>query len=220
MKIPKLALIALYFGAISITHAQIAIKGLSIDMNIDDALKVVNERFSAALDNNTYTIGEPPASRNSKIPKKGFALISSKTLSTKDIPMNALTEGLTEKDKEAMIEMEKDAQAMLASIAMEEGAPLVFLIIADEEKKVYKIILPGTLTDKLFNTEDMRPDDFVLEIIKNYNIPTMSPFQIEVGQKSFSGGEYFDPDGVRLRVFDDKSIEMARIPKQSSRSFD
>lgn len=203
MKILKLVIPLLCIAAAETSYGQIAIKGLAIDMNIDDALKIVNERFNEAL-GNTYTIGEPQAPLFGEAPK-GFALIPSKPKST---------EGLSEEEK-----LMQGLQ-MFAALGALAGAPSAFIVEADEEKKINKVVFPGYLTDKLFNTEDMQPGDFAQEIVNNYDIPTMSPFHIEIGDSFLSGWEYSSPDGTRIRVFEDKSIEMIRIPKKASRSFD
>lgn len=187
----------------SISQAQVAIKGLAIDMSIDDALTVVNERLSDAL-GQKYEIGAPTPSLFGEAPR-GFGLNPLAGSSKQD---------LTEEDK-----MMRGLQGLAALGAM-GGAPSAFIVQADETRKVSKIVLPGYLTDKLFNTADMRAADFAKEILNNYKIPELSPFSIDIGNSSMSGWEYSSPEGFRIRVFEDKSIEMIQIPKKSTRSFD
>lgn len=182
------------------SHAQTAIKGLAIDMSIDAALTVVNDRFSEAL-GQKYEIGAPtPKDAFYGFVPKGFSLkpLSS---SSKDDLADALATG----------------RAML-------GAPSVFIVLSGEDRKVCRIVLPGYLTDTLFNTADMNARDFAKEILDNYKIPELSPFSINIGDSpvlnTMNGWEYSSPEGFRIRVFEDKSIEMIRIPKSNTRSFD
>lgn len=175
----------------------IVIKGLSIEMTIDDALKVTNERLSEAI-GSKYVIGKPqPGIFGGEAPK-GFVLTPS-------------NEGRSDVEK---------GFANFASMVSVSAIPDDFRICADEGRQVYQVVLPAFLTNKLFNTADMQASEFAQEIVNNYHIPSMSPFSFEIGDMLFSGWEYSSPHGVRVRVFDDKAIELWRIPKQSARSFD
>ena len=183
---------------------KLVIKGLAIGMSIDAALEVVNERLSGVL-NQKFEIKRSdtfgaylslvPDSSPQKINEGNGGLLMSSLLFTL-IPGN-----------------------------LGWDLPLSFCVICEVNNNVVtRIVLPAKLTNVLFNTADMQASDFLLQIRQNYGVGLKAGdwtvFQFsDFAETNWTGWEYSSPEGYRIRVFDDKAIEMKKIPKSSERRF-
>ena len=175
--------------------AKLVIKGLAIGMSIDAALEVVNERLRGVF-NHKYEI-----ERNGR--------------------------------SGAYLKPVFDSSPAKFALFMEFYDPKFhiyngFNFNFEVECKVNndvvtRIFLPTELTNALFNTADMQASDFLLQIRQNYGVGVKAGdwtvFQFYKAETNWTGWEYSSPEGYRIRVFDDKAIEMKKIPKSNERSF-
>lgn len=83
------------------------------------------------------------------------------------------------------------------------------IIAADKNDKVRTIYL--TAVDDLFNSADMRAEEFANKFMSSYNIP-MEPVNY--------GWEYKRPDGLRVVINLHKNILIQRIVSESEGKFD
>ena len=176
---------------------KLIIKGLAIGMSIDAALEVVNERLRGVF-NHKYEI-----ERNGR--------------------------------SGAYLKPVFDSSPAKFALFMEFYDPKFhiyngFNFNFEVECKVNndvvtRIFLPTELTNALFNTADMQASDFLLQIRQNYVVGVKAEDWTVIENIYTIYGllmtcwEYSSPEGYRIRVFDNKAIEMEKIPKSNERSF-
>ena len=187
---------------------KLVIKGLAIGMSIDAALEVVNERLSGVL-NQKYEIKRSESSQD-----------------TSGAYLSPVSDSSPQKINEGNggLLMLSLLSGLENSIGTSIGLPLSFSIECEvNNDAVTRIVLPAKLTNALFNTADMQASDFLLQIRQNYGVGVKAGdwtvFQFYKAETNWTGWEYSSPEGYRIRVFDDKAIEMKKIPKSNERSF-
>lgn len=99
-----------------------------------------------------------------------------------------------------------------------------------DTKLVREITMHMDIVDKLFNTEDMTAQEFVQAIVDNYHIPSMDYFSDGsldwYADDMYNKWGYSSPDGYRLIILNfnsnkyNKTLKLKRITKASSRKFD
>lgn len=98
-------------------------------------------------------------------------------------------------------------------------------IFGNAKKQVVKISF--NVTNALFNSADMSPEDFSKEILNAYNIPELKPFFLRETiewnmEKTFSNGwEYSSPEGWKISILNpEKTVILEAIAKATERKFD
>lgn len=81
-------------------------------------------------------------------------------------------------------------------------------VVADRNSRVECITLSRSIVDKLFDSSNMDIMEFIEQFQKSYNID----FEISADLKSMY---YTSPDGTKITISDDKSIEMIKVPSKS-----
>jgi len=92
-------------------------------------------------------------------------------------------------------------------------------IEADADQNVTEICFGLDGSDKLFNTSDLNASQFAQQFVDAYHVPSMTPFSAGASGSNLSGWEYLSPNGYRLRIYEDKSIRIKVVPKESERNF-
>jgi len=85
-------------------------------------------------------------------------------------------------------------------------------LIGGKNNKLTYLLFQGLFVDRLFNSQDLSPIEFASEFAKNYGIPEMEPFSVLRLEKNYQGWKYKTPDGIEIKIENDKTIEM-RIAK-------
>jgi uncharacterized protein YecT (DUF1311 family) len=97
------------------------------------------------------------------------------------------------------------------------------VIEADAQKKVIAFHFSGVLVDGLFNTSDMKVQDFAQQFANSYNIPEMNYFMrerpLEAGHYD-QGWEYTSPKGFYVKIDENKGLVVESVPASSERKFD
>jgi hypothetical protein len=96
------------------------------------------------------------------------------------------------------------------------------VVEADSEKKVIGFRFPGEVVDKLFNGGDMPARDFAKQFLQSYNLPKLkaSTFAVRVGAEEIDGWEYTSPKGFRVRISENKDLNVEAVPSSEERKFD
>jgi len=108
------------------------------------------------------------------------------------------------------------------------------LFTADKSQQVTSIYFRGKYVDKLFNSADMDAEAFTQEFMNSYNVSSMEPYhstkkvlkvepfsnQVIPVDEWISGYEYMDSKGWKLRISENKDIQLIAVPKKIERKFD
>jgi len=97
-----------------------------------------------------------------------------------------------------------------------------FHIEADGDKKVTRIAFFSDFSNKLFNSIDMDIETFIENFKKAYRIPDFKLIVTENNDTYMPEVtyEYSSPDGYKITISSDKSLEIKVIPKPTERGFD
>jgi hypothetical protein len=94
------------------------------------------------------------------------------------------------------------------------------IVIADEKKRVTKIVLPKTVVDTLFKTSSLPAEEFAKKFVESYHIPNMEPCNEQIGNAEVIGWRYLSPEGYRIIISVDKNIFLDQMAKPSEMKFD
>jgi hypothetical protein len=97
------------------------------------------------------------------------------------------------------------------------------VIEADAQKRVIAFHFSNIIVDGLFNSADLKVQDFAQQFANSYNIPEMSYFMrerpLEAGQYD-QGWEYTSPKGFYIKIDENKGLVVESVPSSTERKFD
>jgi len=184
------------------TSNDLKIKGFYLGMNIDEAVELLNSQYTEyvghqlqvelLIEDESITPQNIPTARMVFV-ARARAIIDPNTIYV--IDSNAVYGPLTGGDVH---------------------------IEADGDKKVTRIAFSSSFSNKLFNSIDMDIETFIENFKKAYRIPDFKLIVTENNNTYMPEitYEYSSPDGYKITISSDKSLEIKVIPKPTERGFD
>lgn len=89
-----------------------------------------------------------------------------------------------------------------------------YQILADENKKVVRIMFAFPIINHLFNVEDLSAEAFAHNFIEAYSIPEMK------ARSDGEGWEYTNSIGYKVTIYDTKNLVIEKVASADERKFD
>jgi len=191
-------------------NSPIVFKDFYLGMPIGCAAKLIREKYSAVFGD--INIKNPNA-EISNLPENERKNLDAAAAILGVDPSTLVTGSL------------KKSQQQRAVYALYAFKALSFtpVIEADAQKRVTAFHFPGMLVDSLFNTSDMKAEDFAQKFAESYGIPHMEPFIIEqplVSGQYKTGWEYTGDKGYYVKIDENKGLAVESVPSSVERKFD
>jgi hypothetical protein len=204
-------------NATATDESHFCFKGFCLGMRLDDAQKLINDKYRDAFGPIELTEAKKPSTNPmEEMIRRGAALQQQ----LENAPQQSAPTNTTPESVASYLISVKDTGLLQMSIPVVE---------ADRQKTVTAFGFTNDIVDKLFNSADMPAKDFVQQFMHSYHIPEMRPALFPVALRSFAmyaqgeqvaGWEYTSSDGFRVRISVRKDVLVERVPSNKERKFD
>ena len=203
-------------------NAPIIVKGFYLGMPLGCAVKLINEKYSAAFGKIEVKRGHPEFR---EIDMAGLMeLGASQPTIGGDLSSRIGEAEAVEQAKERAFapNLHKATFRKTAYTIVRKGNSL---IEADDHQKVIAFNFPAKIVDALFNTDGINAQDFAKKFLDSYlpNFSEMNPFVREnslMPGRMDNGLEYTGDNGIHIQIDTNKNVIIESVPSSKDTKFD